>query len=375
MPHRERAPQEVTPVRIEAAGGHAPREGDPLDGGTARERAYAAPPAGPAPEPAPTDEEIEHDVLAVRRRALASAAYGAGAVAAASTVGFAGVHASPSYALSAFTITLFCGLAAVAGTVWTWAGARRLGDVGISVFDAIDGAWRDVVARRAVGVTRRGALGTAGARGAGRRTPATSRPVEGAAGVGALGPGVHRVPASPAVLQGRWGAAVTRAVEDRAALAHMVAQLGPADRDMIPDVLPTADVLVGRVGELATTLHELDRDAPASLVTDVEARLAAARAAAAATGGPPDTDRARRIELLERQHATLADLALRREQLAARLDSAGLLLQNMRLDLLRLRSAGIESALGELTSATREATALSRDIVRALDVAEELRKQ
>ena len=59
----------------------------------------------------------------------------------------------------------------------------------------------------------------------------------------------------------------------------------------------------------------------------------------------------------------------------SRLEGASLLLQNMRLDLLRLRSAGIDSALGELTSATREASALSRDIGRALDVAAEIRKE
>jgi serine/threonine-protein kinase len=136
-------------------------------------------------------------------------------------------------------------------------------------------------------------------------------------------------------------------------------------------VLPTADLLMRRVGELATTLHELDRDAPPSLLVDVEARVAEARRSA---GDPPEPDQARRIELLGRQVETLTDLAQRRAQLTARLESASLMLQNMRLDLLRLRSAGIDAALGELTSVTREASALSRDIGRALDVAAELRR-
>jgi hypothetical protein len=374
MENRERAPQEVTPVRIEASRAALPRDvRAPRDAAAretpARESAHVEP--ATAPDVPPTAEEIAHDATSVRRRALATAAYGAGAIVAMGSAGFAGSHASPSYVVSAATVALFCGIAAVAGTVWTWAGARRLGDVGISVFDAIDGAWRDVAARRALDAPgRRGAL----ARPAARGTPASSRPAVGGGSAGARAADVHRVPASAAVLQGRWGATVTQAVDDRAALAHLVAGLGPADRDMIPDVLPTADTLLRRVGDLATTLHELDQDAPASLVADVEARLAAARSAAAAAGRAPDHDVARRIELLERQHATLADLALRREQLATRLDGAALLLQNMRLDLLRLRSAGIESALGELTSATREAGALSRDIATALDVAEELRK-
>ena len=49
------------------------------------------------------------------------------------------------------------------------------------------------------------------------------------------------------------------------------------------------------------------------------------------------------------------------------------MLQNMRLDLIALGSAGVQSALNDVTSATQEARALSRDIQIALEAAREIR--
>jgi serine/threonine-protein kinase len=88
---------------------------------------------------------------------------------------------------------------------------------------------------------------------------------------------------------------------------------------------------------------------------------------------PQSQERERRLTLLERQRTTLADLERQRQRLAEQLESAVLLLRNMRLDLLALRSAGLQSALNEVTSATQEARALSRDIQIALETVRELR--
>ena len=50
------------------------------------------------------------------------------------------------------------------------------------------------------------------------------------------------------------------------------------------------------------------------------------------------------------------------------------MLQNLKLDLLKLRSSGIGSAIEDETSATQEARALSRDIGHVLEAAEDLKK-
>ncbi|MGH7751444.1 MAG: hypothetical protein ACREN5_01395, partial [Gemmatimonadales bacterium] len=53
---------------------------------------------------------------------------------------------------------------------------------------------------------------------------------------------------------------------------------------------------------------------------------------------------------------------VRRRKVEEQLDSCGIAMQNVRFDLLRLRSAGIEAVLGDLTAATQQAKALSRDV-------------
>ena len=59
---------------------------------------------------------------------------------------------------------------------------------------------------------------------------------------------------------------------------------------------------------------------------------------------------------------------------AEQLDSAALLLQTMKLDILKLRSAGIESNIADSTLATQEARAVATDIERLVDAAGEVRK-
>ena len=89
---------------------------------------------------------------------------------------------------------------------------------------------------------------------------------------------------------------------------------------------------------------------------------------------PESKERERRLALLERQRETLGELHRQRQRLEKQLESAALLLQNMRLDLLALRSVGIQSTLEGVASATQEARALSRDIQIALETARELRE-
>ncbi len=62
----------------------------------------------------------------------------------------------------------------------------------------------------------------------------------------------------------------------------------------------------------------------------------------------------------------------RRSTLARQLDSAGLALGNLRLDLVKLQSSGL-SALSDVTSATQQARALSREIGVQLEAAAEVR--
>ncbi len=177
--------------------------------------------------------------------------------------------------------------------------------------------------------------------------------------------------ASSEVLDGPYGDLVRRAASDHVAVRDTLARLPDSERSMIPDVAPTVDALAERVGALATTLHRLDADIAGSSLLSLDARLAALKAE---TQGSPTPEQERRISLLGRQRSSIGELADRRSVLSSQLESAGLALQNLRLDLLKLRSSGLESAMTDVASATQEARALSREIGNAVDAVREVRR-
>jgi serine/threonine-protein kinase len=174
--------------------------------------------------------------------------------------------------------------------------------------------------------------------------------------------------APPEVLAGAYGTAVRRAAADQVQMRDIMNRLSEIERGMIPDIRPTVDALAQRVGSVATTLHRLDADVSGTSLGALDQRLAALQT-------EPDTpERERRLSLLQRQRSSLNDLLERRRSLATQLENAGLMLQNLKLDLLKFRSSGLGSAIEDNTSATQEARALSRDIGHAVEAAEELRK-
>jgi serine/threonine-protein kinase len=59
--------------------------------------------------------------------------------------------------------------------------------------------------------------------------------------------------------------------------------------------------------------------------------------------------------------------------LMRQLESAGLALGNLRLDLVKFRSAGGQAALTDVSTATQEARVLSREIADMLAAAAEVR--
>jgi serine/threonine-protein kinase len=177
--------------------------------------------------------------------------------------------------------------------------------------------------------------------------------------------------ASADVLAGSYGESVRRAAADRTAVEETIARLAPSERDMIPDVGPTVVALSERVGSLAQTLHQLDADVSGASVTTLEHRVAELKSM---SGPEPTPEQERRIALLERQRATIGELIERRTVLASQLESAALALQNLRLDLLKLRSSGLGSAMSDVTNATQEARAISRDIGHAVDAVREVKR-
>ena len=173
--------------------------------------------------------------------------------------------------------------------------------------------------------------------------------------------------ASREVLQGREGAAIRRAAEDRAEIIEILAKLPKADRALLPDMEATVDSLVERIVNVAEALRRLDDGFDPRLIEQLDARIADL----GREGTSPEAER--HLALLRRQRGTVQDLVERRTALARQIDSAGLALGNLRLDLVRLRATGLASALSGVTSATQEARALSREIGVLLEAVEEVK--
>jgi serine/threonine-protein kinase len=163
--------------------------------------------------------------------------------------------------------------------------------------------------------------------------------------------------------------AVTQAFGDRTAIYKLLDRLTPAERQMLPeDVASTVDGLYLRASELARTLQAMDSNVATEDLGRIRERITAL------SREPDDEERARRLALLERQEKAIRDLGGRRDQIAGQFESCCLAMQNVRFDLLRLRSADAAAALGDLTMATQQARALSRDVDNAIVAASEIRE-
>ena len=155
---------------------------------------------------------------------------------------------------------------------------------------------------------------------------------------------------------------------DRAAILKQWQTLPAPEREMLPEIVETVDRLFERGQKLGRVLKDMDlADVSAAEATDIERRLEEARS------GPDDEERRRHIQLLERQQKNIRSLQGQRQEATQNLESCYLAMQNLRFDLLRLKSSSINEVLGELTQVTQQARALSRDVDHAIIAAEEIR--
>ena len=161
---------------------------------------------------------------------------------------------------------------------------------------------------------------------------------------------------------------VIQAHSDRLAIVKLMERLPPSERKMLPEIQQTVDALYERASDLARTLHAMDTNLDTEGLLQIDERIAAL------SREPDDPERARRLNLLQRQRQTIVDLQGRRNQVSSHLESCVLAMQNVRFDLLRLRSAGVAAVLTDLTQATQQAKALSRDVDNAIAAAGEIRE-
>jgi serine/threonine protein kinase len=154
---------------------------------------------------------------------------------------------------------------------------------------------------------------------------------------------------------------------DREAILKIMERVPTSERKLLPDVVATVDGLLKRAEELARMLHGMSADVDDGALERIEARIDAVKR------HEEGTERERQLSLLERNRQALSDLLSRRRNIEEQIESCVLAMQNVRFDLLRLRSAGVAAVLSDLTHATQQARALSRDVDHVIAAAGEIR--
>jgi serine/threonine protein kinase len=204
---------------------------------------------------------------------------------------------------------------------------------------------------------------------------ATPPPLPGPASGRALpagSPGGASASAIPDRALGRYASAVRQAEQDRNELRRLVAELPAADRKLVADALPSADMLLERVQSLAITAAELDRQADTgNAVKQVDAQITQLEDEANPFDRARSEERVRRLALLKRQRRTLFAVAQKRDATQAKLERCTLTLQNMRFDLVRLRAGTISA--DHLTTISEKARELGQEVDAVVHGADEVR--
>src|SRR5437870_2731991 len=189
-----------------------------------------------------------------------------------------------------------------------------------------------------------------------------------AGGGGKVGPRPADLPEATSGEFGRQAEAIQQARSDRKAILRIMERVPKSEKKLLPDVVATIDGLLNRAEDLARALHAMSGGVDAAALARLQEKLEAI------TRQPASAERERQLDLLERQRQTLTDLLTRRQLIEDQIESCVLAMQTVRFDLLRLRSAGVAAVLDDLTRATQQARALSRDVDHAIAAAGEIRE-
>jgi serine/threonine-protein kinase len=159
---------------------------------------------------------------------------------------------------------------------------------------------------------------------------------------------------------------VRQAAQDREEITRLVLSLPRSDQNLVDGVIPAADGLYKRIQSLAGSAHEHERSAAPGASADLEKEIERLESEANPLEVSASEDRVRRLALLKRQRRSLADASKKRDDTVQKLESCRLQLQNMRLDVLRLRAGGVAEAAGQITQLTMRARALAEDVDAAI---------
>jgi len=216
-----------------------------------------------------------------------------------------------------------------------------------------------------------------GALGESAPTPAGGAPAVGKKGKrakgdkGATGSMMPVTPARDEEL-GQYVGMVRRAREDREEIGRLLNTIPSAERGRIPDVASTAVELVNRIEAMAVDVAQSDRAFGPDRAKGIESEIATLEAEANPLDTSKSETRVRRLAQLRRDRRAVAEFEQKRTTRLAQMESCRLALENVRLDLVRLRTGN--SSVQSVTLIAEQAMALAREVDIAVGAAGEVRE-
>jgi serine/threonine-protein kinase len=171
---------------------------------------------------------------------------------------------------------------------------------------------------------------------------------------------------------GTYAPIVRDAQRNRDDVLRSFQSLAKSDRESMSEVPETALALYSRIEALALNLAELDRSAPTSGLAPVEEEIRRLEAQANPLDVRNSEDRVRRLAYLKRQRRALADVGEKQAKSKDRLERCSLALQNVRLDLIRLKAGS--QTIQQVTLVAERAMSVARDLENAAYVQDEMAK-
>jgi serine/threonine-protein kinase len=168
-----------------------------------------------------------------------------------------------------------------------------------------------------------------------------------------------------------YAAKVRDASRHREDILRLIETLPKREREQVNEVPATADALYRRIELLAVDLTELDRGFSSNDGDKVEEEIEQLEAAANPFD-PQSEQRLRRLTILKRKRSSLRDLKKKRESQSARFENCVLALENMRYDVLKLKTGG--QSFQQVTQLAERAMSLAQEVDNAVYVADEMRK-
>ncbi len=171
---------------------------------------------------------------------------------------------------------------------------------------------------------------------------------------------------------GPYASAARQAIVDREEVIRLVESLPKSERERLPKVIESARSLAETVIRLATSLTTLERDSGSTSLEAIDKEIVVLEAQANPLDRAASEARVRRLAMLKRNRRSVAELAKRREEMASKIETCSLALQNLKFDMLKLKTNN--QSWQHLTTIAGQAMELAREVDNAVYVGDAMNR-